>query len=61
MDQQHPVVFVNTSNHAVVEDDANSRLWKWEYVSWENDGPVVSGSKSRKDIESEFKPKLKFW
>lgn len=61
MDQRHPVVFVNTSNHAVVEDDADSRLWKWEYVPRENDGPVVSGNKSRKDIENKFKPKLKFW
>ncbi|MCL7412000.1 MAG: hypothetical protein M8353_00065 [ANME-2 cluster archaeon] len=61
MNKNHPVVFVNTSNHAVAEDDANHRLWKWEYVPWENDGPVVSGNKSRAQINKEFKPRFKFW
>jgi hypothetical protein len=61
MNQQHPVVFVNTSNHALAEDDANPRLWKWEYVPWENDGPVVCDTKSRKDIDKEVKSKFRFW
>ena len=26
------MVFVNTSNHAMAEHDANHELWKWEYV-----------------------------
>ncbi|MCE8423464.1 MAG: hypothetical protein J5U16_05980 [Candidatus Methanoperedens sp.] len=34
MDYRHPIVFVNTSNHAMAENDANHRLWKWEYVPW---------------------------
>ncbi len=55
MNKQHPIVFVNTSNHAVAEDDANPRLWKWEYIPWENDGPVVFGNKSRAEIDKDFK------
>ncbi len=58
---KHPVVFINTSNHAMAEFDTNKRLWKWEYVVWEKDSPVVYGVKSRKEIDSSFKPKIKFW
>ena len=35
------------SNH-----DTNHRLWKWEYIPWEDNGPVILGIKSRKEIES---------
>ena len=28
---KHPIVFINTSNHAMAEFDTNKRLWKWEY------------------------------
>jgi hypothetical protein len=27
--ENHPIVFINTANHAMY------RLWKWEYVPWE--------------------------
>lgn len=61
IDHNHPVVFVNTSNHAMAEHDANHRIWKWEYVPWLNNAPIKLGSKTRKEIEKKFKPLLKFW
>ncbi len=47
----HPVIFVNTSNHAMAEMDNNGRLWKWEYVPWLDKAPIKLGTTSRKDIE----------
>ena len=58
---KHPIVFINTSNHAMAEFDTNQRLWKWEYVAWEKDSPIIYGTKSRKEIDNSFKPKIKFW
>ncbi len=58
--QSHPVVFINTSNHAMAEFDCNHEMWKWEYIPWLSDSPVKLGSKSRKTIEMSFKPLLKF-
>ncbi len=57
----HPVVFINTSNHAMAEHDTNHRIWKWEYVPWADNAPIKLGDKTREVIEKEFKPKLKFW
>jgi hypothetical protein len=54
IDYGHPVVFVNTSNHAMAEHDANQKLWKWEYVPGVMDSPVILGSKTRKEIDAEF-------
>jgi hypothetical protein len=50
----HPIVFVNTSNHALAEHDNNHFHWKWEYAAWEQNSPVVYGTKSRNDINNEF-------
>lgn len=55
MDRNHPVVFINTSNHAMAERDANDRIWKWEYIPWSTDAPVKLGSMTRKEIEQRFK------
>ena len=49
--RMHPIVFMNTANHAMAEEDNNTTLWKWEYVPWEADSPIVYGNKSRKQIE----------
>ena len=49
--RMHPIVFMNTANHAMAEEDNNTTLWKWEYVPWEADSPIVYGKKSRKQIE----------
>ena len=56
MDQFHPVIFINTSNHAMAEKDNNGTLWKWEYQPFEEKSPVVYGTKSRKKIDNEFTP-----
>jgi hypothetical protein len=60
-DHKHPGVFVNTANHAMAEHDANNRIWKWEYIPWIEDAPVKLGSKTRKEIEQNFKSPFKFW
>ncbi len=57
-DKQHPVIFINTSNHAMAEDDNNLHLWKWEYIPWIKDAPIIFSDKSRKDIDKNFKT---FW
>jgi hypothetical protein len=53
--RNHPVVFVNTSNHAMAEHDTNNKIWKWEYVPWLKDAPIKLGSKTRGEIEQSFK------
>lgn len=55
----HPVVFINTSNHAMSEHDTNHHLWKWEYVPWLKGAPFKVGNKTRKEIDQQFKPFLK--
>ena len=57
----HPVVFVNTSNHAMAEFDANHCLWKWEYIPGTMGCPVKLGKKSREEIERSFSPLFMFW
>jgi hypothetical protein len=61
VNRDHPVIFINTSNHAMAERDANNRIWKFEYIPWLNDAPIKLGSKTRKEIEQDFKSPLKFW
>ena len=55
--ERHPIVFINTSNHAMSEHDTNHQLWKWEYTGWEKDTSIVTGKKSRKQIERSFRVK----
>ncbi|MGD6810374.1 MAG: hypothetical protein ACQCN3_11810 [Candidatus Bathyarchaeia archaeon] len=57
MDRDHPVVFINTSNHAMAEHDTNDRIWKWEYIPWLSDAPIKIGSMSRKEIEQKIAKK----
>lgn len=54
-DYHHPVVFVNTSNHAMAGLDNNPQLWKWEYVPWTPKSPVVLGTKSRSELDRQFR------
>lgn len=49
--KKHPVIFINTSNHAMAEHDNNPSLWKWEYVGWDPNASIKLGNKSRKEIE----------
>ncbi len=57
-DHFHPVVFINTSNHAMAEKDNNVTLWKWEYRPFDDKSPVIFGAKSRDEIDSQFMPVL---
>ena len=57
VDKKHPIVFINTSNHAMAESDNNHNLWKWEYIAWGEDSPVSYGQKSREQINDSFKNK----
>jgi hypothetical protein len=57
-DYNHPIVFINTSNHAMAPHDNNHDFWKWEYVPWSKKVPIVLGTKSRKEVEEGFE--LKF-
>ncbi len=50
-DEKHPIIFINTSNHAMSFHDTNHKIWKWEYIPWEQDGAVVYGQKSRNYID----------
>lgn len=54
INKKHPVIFINTANHAMSHHDTNHRLWKWEYIPWEEDSPVIIGQKSRSDLEKVF-------
>jgi hypothetical protein len=56
IDQFHPVVYINCANHAMAEVDNNHSLWKWEYVPWENNAPIVFGKKSRSEIDRQYMP-----
>jgi hypothetical protein len=56
MNRNHPVIFVNTANHALNGNDANRRIWKWEYIPWLKEAaPIIFGKKTREEINSEFK------
>ena len=55
INHNNPVVFINTSNHAMAEHDTNHRIWKWEYVPWMKNAPIKLGNKTRKEIEKAFK------
>jgi hypothetical protein len=53
--RNHPIIFVNTSNHAMAEQDTNNRIWKWEYIPWHTDAPIKLGSKNRREIEQSIR------
>lgn len=55
MNGNHPVIFVNTANHALAGHDTNKRIWKWEYIPWLEDAPIIFGKKTREEINGEFK------
>lgn len=59
INSRHPIVFINTSNHAMAENDANHRLWKWEYIPWLENSAVILGEKTRIDVEKQIEEKNK--
>lgn len=54
-DKNHPVIFINTSNHAMAPHDNNHDFWKWEYVPWSNDTPLECGTKTRDETEKYYR------
>lgn len=56
--EEHPVLFINTSNHAMAEHDSNHNIWKWEYIPWLDDTPVELGDKNRNYIEDEIEEEI---
>jgi hypothetical protein len=46
-----PILFINTSNHAMAELDNNCNKWKIEYRLWEEECPIYIGTNSRCEIE----------
>lgn len=56
--KEHPVVFINTSNHSMAEHDANHIMWKWEYIPWLKNAPIQFGEKNRNQIEAENEEKI---
>ena len=54
-DNNHPVVFVNTSNHALAPHDNNHDLWKWEYTPWINTIPIRLGNKTKEETEIAYR------
>ena len=38
----------------MAEYDNNPILWKWEYIPWISNAPVVLGRKSREEIDRQY-------
>ena len=55
VDYFHPVVFINTSNHAMAEKDNNAAFWKWEYQPFDQKPAITYGTQSREEIDNKFK------
>ncbi|GKS67003.1 hypothetical protein YTPLAS73_05500 [Nitrosarchaeum sp.] len=54
-DHNHPILFVNTSNHALAPHDNNHNLWKWEYIPWSKLIPIKLGTKAREATEKDYR------
>jgi hypothetical protein len=56
VNRYHPIIFINTANHAMGEHDSNPDIWKWEYIPWIKKAPIKFGVKTRKEIDSMYTP-----
>ncbi len=54
MDLHSPIIFVNTSNHAMAAHDNNHDIWKWEYIPFIKNSPIEFGTLNRKELEEEI-------
>ena len=50
-----PIIFINTSNHAMAAHDNNHDLWKWEYIPFVKDSPIEFGTLNRKELEEQIR------
>jgi hypothetical protein len=55
--EKHPIIFINTANHAMSFHDTNHKIWKWEYVPWEEDSAIIYGEKPRNKVDRYLWPK----
>jgi len=46
-----PILFINTSNHAMAEMDNNYNKWKIEYRLWDEQCPIYIGTNTRCEVE----------
>jgi hypothetical protein len=56
-DERHPIVFINTANHAMSFHDTNHKIWKWEYIPWEKDSAIVYDEKPRSQVDRFWWPR----
>ena len=54
-EKNHPVIFINTSNHAMAPHDNNHDFWKWEYVPWSKTVPIKLGKKTLEETEKSYR------
>ncbi|MCJ8306059.1 MAG: hypothetical protein MJK05_03355 [Nitrosopumilus sp.] len=48
----HPIIFINTSNHAMAPHDNNHDFWKWEYIPWSDTTPIECGEKPKRKLKN---------
>ena len=53
-DKNHPIVFVNTSNHAMAPHDNNHDFWKWEYIAWSKNTPIKTDHKTKEKTKEQY-------
>lgn len=53
-DRNHPIVFVNTSNHAMAPHDNNHDFWKWEYIAWSKNTPIKKDHKTKEQTKEQY-------
>jgi len=56
-DERHPIVFINTANHAMSFHDTNHKIWKWEYIPWEKDSAIIYDEKPRNKVDRFWWPR----
>ncbi len=54
-DNNHPIIFVNTSNHALAPHDNNHDFWKWEYIPWKENTPIKTEKRTKEQTEAAYK------
>jgi len=53
-DKNHPILFVNTSNHALAPHDNNHDFWKWEYIPWQKNTSVKTEEKTKQETKDYY-------
>lgn len=56
-DKNHPIVFINTSNHAMASHDNNHDFWKLEYIPWGENLSFKVEKKTKQETEEQYRRK----